>query len=129
MPTLPLKPLSSSNNFSTYISFLPPLKKKQPYFFSKTYFKVVGAGMWGYQKAHPQPGLRLCPRWPQCGAVQKQLGGPVHRPRLRKPFLWRNLDSDICGRKAGSRPSSVLSFLGHLVQTRKWTCDDSVDFS
>ena len=54
---LPLKPLSSSNNFSTYISFLPPLKTKQPYFFSKAYFRVVGAGMRGYQKGTP-------PTWP-----------------------------------------------------------------
>ena len=116
MPTLPLKPLSSSNNFSTYISFIPPWEKKKktqhltsfPRHISKWSEREHGV----IRKAHPQPGLHLCPRRPQCGPVQKQPGGPVHSPRLRKPFLWKNLDSNICGRKAWSRPNSVCHFLG-----------------
>lgn len=133
MPTLPLKPLSSSNNFSTYISFLPPWEKKKknptPYFFSKAYFKVVGAGTRGYQKGAPTTWPPSLPEAATVWTGSEATWGPCSQPQAQETFPLEEFRLQYLWQKSMISSQLCLSFLGHLLQTRKWTCDDSVDFS
>lgn len=131
MPTLPLKPLSDSNNFSTYIP--SPSPSLSLFFFKKILLLLPRhISKWSEQECRVvrKANTQLPPLVLQALATEQggplHLQGPVPQPRPRTPFLQRNSDSDVCGRKSMIQSSPVLSLLEYLLHTRTCICVGSV---